>query len=240
MPKFGSTSAAATRTTSFSAGYATQAKNKIKIVEVGARDGLQNEKKALPVELKVELIYKLVEAGLRTVESGSFVSPKWVLFCSRTARTYAHDRLLQVPQMASTDKVLSSSTLKELRKRYGHDLSLPVLVPNSRGMDGLLPLLEQDKSAQVPDEIAVFVSASEGFSKANLNCSIAESIDKLAPVVSRAKEAGLKIRGYVSVVLGCPFDGKVDPKQVATVSQTLLDLGCYEVPCPCTIRENTS
>ncbi|GAA5855238.1 hypothetical protein JCM9279_007517 [Rhodotorula babjevae] len=178
---------------------------RVKLVEVGPRDGLQNEKAVIPTDTKVELIERLVKGGLRCVESGSFVSPKWV------------------PQMASTADVLQSARLSALRSSH-KDLSLPVLVPNVKGLDSLLAL-----PPNLTDEIAVFVSASEGFSRANLNCSVAESLSRLEPVFRAAHDRGLKVRGYVSVVLGCPFDGRVEPQQVAKVTKALRDLGAYEV-----------
>ncbi|KPV76155.1 uncharacterized protein RHOBADRAFT_34767 [Rhodotorula graminis WP1] len=178
---------------------------RVKVVEVGPRDGLQNEKAVISTDVKVELIERLVKGGLRCVESGSFVSPKWV------------------PQMASTADVLQSSRLSALRSTH-KDLSLPVLVPNIKGLDSLLAL-----PPNLTDEIAVFVSASEGFSRANLNCSVAESLSRLEPVFRTARDRGLKVRGYVSVVLGCPFDGRVEPQQVAHVAKALRDLGAYEV-----------
>ncbi|GAA5913912.1 hydroxymethylglutaryl-CoA lyase [Sporobolomyces salmoneus] len=181
----------------------------VKIVEVGPRDGLQNEKRHLKTELKVELIEKLVGAGCRDVESGSFVSPKW---------------------MASTPEVLTSLALSQLRETYS-SLSLPVLVPNDRGLDSLFSLLDANPSAAPPltNEIAVFVAASNGFSKANLNCTVSESLARLPSIIERARGRGLRVRGYVSTVLGCPFDGKVDPKSPANVAKELLDMGVYEV-----------
>ena len=213
---------------------------RVKVVEVGPRDGLQNEKAVISTEVKVELIERLIQGGLRCVESGSFVSPKWV---SRRTLPYplggrserGHGMVsdggvadpallcLQVPQMASTAEVVQSARLSALRSSH-KDLSLPVLVPNTKGLDSLLAL-----PPNLTDEIAVFVSASEGFSRANLNCSIAESLARLEPVFRTAHDRGLKVRGYVSVVLGCPFDGRVEPQQVAKVAKALRDLGAYEV-----------
>ncbi|GAA5881441.1 hypothetical protein JCM16303_005651 [Sporobolomyces ruberrimus] len=184
----------------------------IKIVEVGPRDGLQNEKKKLKTDLKAELIRRLVDAGCRSIESGSFVAPKWV------------------PQMASTPELLTSLPLAQLREAHP-SLSLPVLVPNSRGLDSLLSLLDAHPSAAPPptDEIAVFVGCTDGFSKANLNCTVVESLARLPSIIERAKERQLKVRAYVSTVLGCPFDGKVDPESPARVAKQLLDMGAYEV-----------
>ncbi|GAA5837115.1 hypothetical protein JCM11251_005258 [Rhodosporidiobolus azoricus] len=204
------------RTLSSNAAHFT--KKPIKLVEVGPRDGLQNEKALLPTELKVELIERLVRAGMITVEAGSFVSPKWV------------------PQMASTAEVLTSPTLSRLRRDFSSSsgLSLPVLVPNARGLSSLLSLQSSNaftKPGDPPltDEIAVFVSASESFSKANLNCSISSSLTALEPVFASAKEHGLRVRAYVSVVLGCPFEGKIEPEKPAEVAKKLIEMGAYEV-----------
>lgn len=203
----------------------------IKIVEVGPRDGLQNEKKKLKTDLKAELIRRLVDAGCRSIESGSFVAPKWVRsiqFRSTFLRTCTHS--IQVPQMASTPELLTSLPLAQLREAHP-SLSLPVLVPNSRGLDSLLSLLDAHPSAAPPptDEIAVFVGCTDGFSKANLNCTVVESLARLPSIIERAKERQLKVRAYVSTVLGCPFDGKVDPESPARVAKQLLDMGAYEV-----------
>ncbi|GAA5888532.1 hypothetical protein JCM5296_001060 [Sporobolomyces johnsonii] len=195
----------------------TAPRQRVKIVEVGPRDGLQNEKALLSTELKVELIEKLARAGLRTIEAGSFVSPKWV------------------PQMASTPEVVTSDTLTQLRQLThsgGLHLSLPVLVPNERGLSALLSLLSAHSLVEAPpltDEIAVFVSATDGFSHANLNTSVKDSLESLPPLLERATSAGLKVRAYVSAVLGCPFEGKVDPGKPASVAKKLLELGAYEV-----------
>ncbi|GAA5823696.1 hypothetical protein JCM3770_006681 [Rhodotorula araucariae] len=180
-------------------------RDRVKIVEVGPRDGLQNERAVISTDVKVDLIDRLVRAGLRDVEAGSFVSPKW---------------------MASTADVLLSPRLASLRAAHP-SLSLPVLVPNARGLSSLLALPQTP--APPTGEIAVFVSASEAFSRANLNCSIAESLARLAPVFGTAAAHGLRVRGYVSVVLGCPFEGPVDPDRVASVARELVDMGAYEV-----------
>ncbi|ORY72413.1 hypothetical protein BCR35DRAFT_307692 [Leucosporidium creatinivorum] len=201
------------------------ARRQVKIVEVGPRDGLQNEKQTLPTELKISLIEKLVDAGLRDVEAGSFVSPKWV------------------PQMASTSEVLSSPILRTLRNRHPTLLSLPVLVPNARGLQSLFTLLDSpphsDEELPITSEIALFVSASEGFAKANLNMSISQSLAQLPPIIEQAKGRGMAVRAYVSVVLGCPFEGRVDGKQVAEVTKELLDMGAYEVSLGDTIGVGT-
>lgn len=147
--------------------------------------------------------------------------------------------------MASTTAVLSSPILHALRAR-DPTLSLPVLVPNTQGLTSLLALLNTPSplsSAPAPppitDEIAVFISASEGFSRANLNCSIAQSLERLEPVVKTALEIGLKVRGYVSVVVGCPFEGRVEPGKVREVAKALVEMGCYEISLGDTIGVGT-
>lgn len=215
----------------------------VKIVEVGPRDGLQNEKKVLETQLKIDLIDKLVGVGLRTVEAGSFVSPKWVsdghdLY--RVLSVLSIFGLLQVPQMASTQDILSSSVLRSLVDKHGSSLALPVLVPNAKGLSSLFSLLDSHASATpITDEIAVFVSASDGFSKANLNTTVAASLASLPPIIEQARARGIRVRGYVSVVLGCPFDGHVPPQQVASVVKALSDMGCYEVSLGDTIGVGT-
>ncbi|TFK20623.1 aldolase [Coprinopsis marcescibilis] len=177
--------------------------NVVNIVEVGPRDGLQNEKGAvIPVDVKVQLIDKLVNAGLTTVEVGSFVSPKWV------------------PQMAGTAEVL-----KQIARRP--DVRYPVILPNQRGLDNLLELLHSHPS--LTDEIAVFTSATDAFNKANLNCTVNESLTTLESVVTEALDRGLRVRGYVSVVVHCPYSGKVDYRSARDVAKRLVDMGCYEV-----------
>jgi hydroxymethylglutaryl-CoA lyase len=178
----------------------------VRIVEVGPRDGLQNEASIVPVEAKVALIEALVEAGLRVVEAGSFVSPKWV------------------PQMADTAVVLA-----RLRRIEG--VSYPVLVPNMQGFEAAC-------AAQV-DEIAVFGAASESFSRRNINCSIAESLDRFRPVAAAALARGMRVRGYVSCVLGCPYEGAVAPEAVAAVANALLEMGCAEISLGDTIGVGT-
>ncbi len=170
--------------------------DQVRIVEVGPRDGLQNEKTLVPVEARVAFIENLIAAGLHTIEVGSFVSPK------------------AIPQMVNSDQVL--------RAVSPHSGSVfHVLVPNEKGYDAA-----KAAGAKV---IAVFASASEGFSKANINCTIAESIERFVPVIARAKADGIKVIGYVSCVLGCPYDGEVKPAAVVTVAKKLWDLGCRDV-----------
>lgn len=171
----------------------------VRIVEVGPRDGLQNEKGIIPVDVKVNLIKSLRDAGLKSMEVGSFVRADWV------------------PQMADTAEVIEQ--LREYDSSMLQDVS--VLTPNLKGLEAAM-------SAGV-GEVAVFGSASEKFSKKNINCSIDESIQKFQDVAKVAIDRGLRVRGYVSCVLGCPYEGSVDPASVLHVSQALLDVGCYEV-----------
>ena len=177
----------------------------VHIVEMGARDGLQNEKTPVSPADRIAFIKKLLDAGLHTIEVGAFVSPR------------------AIPQMVGSDEVL----------RGVNDLpgEFHVLVPNEKGYE-----TARACGARV---ISVFAAASEGFSRANINCSIAESIERFKPVVERAKADGIRVRGYVSTVLGCPFDGEVAPKAVADVARTLWDLGCYEISLGDTIGVGT-
>jgi hydroxymethylglutaryl-CoA lyase len=177
----------------------------IRIVEVGPRDGLQNEKTPVSIEDRIAFVKALVGAGLHTVEVGSFVSPK------------------AVPKMQGSDQVFLG--VRDLPGDFH------VLVPNEKGYEGAMAV-----GAKV---IAVFASASEGFSRANINCSVAESIERFKPVIARAKADGIRVRGYVSCVLGCPYDGEVATQAVVEVSKTLFDLGCYEVSLGDTIGVGT-
>jgi hydroxymethylglutaryl-CoA lyase len=170
--------------------------DRVKMVEVGPRDGLQNEKKTVPTDVRVELIDRLAAAGLPVVEAGSFVSPKWV------------------PQMADTGEVM-----QRIRRREG--VSYPVLVPNMKGLEAAI--------AAGASEVAGFAAATETFSQKNTNCSIAQSLQRQQSVCQAALDAGLRVRGYISVVLGCPYEGEVRPEQVADVARQLWDMGCYEV-----------
>jgi hydroxymethylglutaryl-CoA lyase len=178
----------------------------VRIVEVGPRDGLQNEKAPVSVADRIAFIEALVAAGLHTVEVGAFVSPK------------------AIPQMVGSDEVLRGVS-------HIADAEFHVLVPNLKGYEAA-----RAAGARV---IAVFASASEGFSRANINCSVAESIDRFRPVAARARADGIKVRGYVSCVLGCPFDGEVKPQAVVDVAKALRDLGCYEVSLGDTIGVGT-
>lgn len=179
---------------------------RVRLVEVGPRDGLQNEPVPVPAEIKIGLIERLQGAGLAAIESGAFVSPKWV------------------PQMADTAAVLAG-----LPRWPG--VTLPVLVPNLKGLEAAL--------AAGVEEIAVFGAASESFSQKNINCSIAESLERFRPVVDRAQAAGVRVRGYVSCVLGCPYEGEVAPAAVAEVSERLAAMGCYEISLGDTIGTGT-
>jgi hydroxymethylglutaryl-CoA lyase len=182
-------------------------RDSVRIVEVGPRDGLQNEKTFLPLEAKVEFIRRLVDAGLTAIEVGSFVSEK------------------RVPQMKDTAEVL-----RRLPRDNGARYS--VLVPNVKGMQAAL-----DAEAQ---EVAVFASASEKFSLANIGCSIDESIERFRPVLEMARANSVPVRGYVSCVLGCPFEGAVAIKPVVSTSTKLLELGCYEISLGDTIGIGTA
>jgi len=180
--------------------------SRVRVVEVGPRDGLQNEPQALGIAERIQLCEALVASGVQHLEVGSFVSPKWV------------------PQMAGTAEVLAG-----LGQPAGVVRS--VLVPNMKGFEAAL--------AAGVDEIAVFAAASEGFSQRNINCSIAESLARFVPVVEGARAAGIRVRGYVSCVLGCPYDGEIAPDQVASVTRELLELGCAEVSLGDTIGVGT-
>lgn len=180
--------------------------DQMRIVEVGPRDGLQNEKTPVSVAERIAFIEALVGAGLHTVEVGAFVSPK------------------AIPQMVGSDQVLRGVN-------HHPDSEFHVLVPNEKGYDAA-----RAAGARV---IAVFASASEGFSRANINCSVAESIERFKPVVNRAKADGIKVRGYISCVLGCPYDGAVKPQAVVDVARTLWESGCYEISLGDTIGVGT-
>jgi len=178
----------------------------VRMVEVGPRDGLQNEAQSLPAATKIALIEQLAEAGLATVEAGSFVSPKWI------------------PQMADTAEVLAG-----LKRKPG--VAYPVLVPNLKGFEAA--------HAAGVEEIAIFGAASESFSRRNINCSIAESLGRFAPVAVAAKEAGMRVRGYISCVVDCPYEGPTAPAAVAEVAAMLFAMGCYEISLGDTIGTGT-
>ncbi len=179
---------------------------KIRMFEVGPRDGLQNEPVTISTGTKIKLIDILSETGLSTIEVGSFVSAKWV------------------PQMADTAEVLAG-----INKKPG--ISYPVLTPNLKGFE--------DAAAAGAREVAVFGAASNAFSRANINCSIEESIERFAPVCEAAKAQDIRVRGYVSCVVGCPYEGEVDPARVADVAKKIFNLGCYEISLGDTIGVGT-
>ena len=180
--------------------------SQVKIVEVGPRDGLQNEQQVVATATKIELIERLADVGLRVIEATSFVSPKWV------------------PQMGDNTAVMQG-----IRK---HPAAVyPVLTPNLQGFDAALQA--------GATEVAIVGAASESFSKMNINCSIAESLKRFEPIVSAASALEIKVRGYVSCVVGCPYEGAIDPRQAAAVARTLFDMGCYEVSLGDTIGVGT-
>ncbi|MCW8974314.1 MAG: hydroxymethylglutaryl-CoA lyase [Sedimenticola sp.] len=179
---------------------------RVKIVEVGPRDGLQNEAAPVPVEVKLGLIDRLEKAGVSVIEAGSFVSPKWV------------------PQMAS-----SAELFQLIDQKPG--VSYPMLVPNLKGLESALSVGVQ--------EIAIFAAASESFTQKNINCSIEESIARYSDVMAQAKQHGLLVRGYVSCVLGCPYEGEIAPERVADVARHLYEMGCYEISLGDTVGVGT-
>ena len=185
----------------------TNLPSRVRLVEVGPRDGLQNEQKMVPADTKVALIDLLTAAGCPAIEATSFVSPKWV------------------PQMADAAEVMA-----RIRRREG--VRYPVLTPNVKGFDAAL--------AAGADEVAVFVAATESFSRRNINCGIAESLERAAPIFAAAKAHGVRVRGYISCVLGCPYEGDVEPGKVADVAHALFALGAYEVSLGDTIGVGTA
>ncbi len=178
----------------------------VKIVEVGPRDGLQNEKQPISAEDKMALIDQLANAGVSYIESGSFVSPKWV------------------PQMAT-----SAEIFEKLNRKAG--VTYAALTPNMRGFEGAMTVNA--------DEVAIFGAASESFSQKNINCSIEESLDRFIPIMAAAKAANVKVRGYVSCALGCPYEGDIDPEKVALVAKKLYNMGCYEISLGDTVGVGT-
>lgn len=179
---------------------------KIQIVEVGPRDGLQNEKQSVPTETKIALIEKLADAGLTKIEATSFVSPKWV------------------PQLKDAYEVVSS-----IKPRTG--VTYPVLTPNLKGFEWAL-------EAGV-EEVAVFGAASEAFSRKNINCSIADSIERFRPVLKEAQKNAIPVRGYISCVLGCPYQGDVPVQDVVDLAEKMTDIGCYQISLGDTIGSGT-
>lgn len=178
----------------------------VRIVEVGARDGLQNEPQSIPPNVKAKLVSLLTNAGLKYIEAGSFVNPKWV------------------PQMAGSDEVFSLIDRKA-------DTTYAALTPNMQGFERAL--------AAGADEVAVFASASEGFSHKNINCSISESLTRFEPVIQAAQAENIKVRGYLSCVIACPYDGETPAIQATNIARQLIDLGCYEVSLGDTIGVGT-
>ena len=178
----------------------------VRLIEVGPRDGLQNEAQPISVEDKVQLVDALTDAGLGYIEVGSFVSPKWV------------------PQMAGSAEVFA-----RIKRKPG--VVYGALAPNLRGFE--------DAVAAGVKEVAVFAAASEAFSQRNINCSISESLARFAPIIEAARQHGISVRGYVSCVLGCPYEGNVNPQQVAVVAKELYGMGCYEVSLGDTIGTGT-
>ena len=178
----------------------------VKIVEVGPRDGLQNEKVQISAEDKIALIEQLADAGVNYIESGSFVSPKWV------------------PQMATSTDVFNGIKRKE-------GVTYAALTPNMKGFEAAM--------AVNANEVAIFGAASEAFSQKNINCSIEESLQRFEPIMQAAKAANIPVRGYVSCVVGCPYDGFIDPEQVAMVAEKLYNMGCYEISLGDTIGVGT-
>ncbi|TPV59731.1 hydroxymethylglutaryl-CoA lyase [Aestuariibacter sp. GS-14] len=180
--------------------------SKVSIVEVGPRDGLQNEAQTIPLQAKTDFIHALARAGLNRIEAGSFVSPKWV------------------PQMADSAQVFAA-----INRTPG--VTFSALTPNDKGMQAAI-------NAGV-DEVAIFAAASEAFSQRNINCSIADSLKRFENVMQMANDQGLRVRGYLSCVMGCPYEGDIAPDKVADVCKTLLDMGCYEVSLGDTIGVGT-
>lgn len=179
----------------------------VRIVEVGPRDGLQNEKQAIPTRAKIELIENLVDSGLNYIEAGSFVNPKWV------------------PQMADSSDVFSG-----IKRKPG--VTYAALTPNLQGYERAL--------AVGANEVAIFAAASEAFSQKNINCSIKESITRFETLITAAKQQKIPVRGYISCVAGCPYEGKVDAEVVANIANDLLALGCYEISLGDTIGVGTA
>ena len=177
--------------------------SKIRIVEVGPRDGLQNEKEQFSAQARLKLIEKLIEAGLKTIEVGAFVSPKWV------------------PQMKNSDKVLSRLLQRQTAGAIDPSVRFPVLVPNLKGLEDAMKVGAR--------EISLFGACSEGFSQRNINCSIAESFRRFQEVVKVASAERIRVRGYLSTVFGCPYEGRVSERRVLKLIEKMLGLGVYEI-----------
>jgi len=178
----------------------------VKIVEVGARDGLQNESTTIPTDVKIKLIEMLIDAGLSVIEATSFVSSKWV------------------PQLADHKQIME--TLPTLK-----NVSFPVLTPNLKGFENAI--------ASGAKEVAVFAAASESFSTKNINCSIEQSLERFESIFTQASDLGIPIRGYISCVLGCPYEGEIAPEKVAEIAEKLFQAGCYEISLGDTIGVGT-
>ncbi|KAF2636531.1 aldolase [Massarina eburnea CBS 473.64] len=217
--------------------FATAAPNGadyVRIVEVGPRDGLQNEKTSIPVATKIELVHRLAETGLRTIEAGSFVSPKWV------------------PQMANSSEILEN--ILASTPQSSHPITYQWLLPNVRGLDNFLSVWQSKNTGQSAyptpppspgaedgpatntssgapiTELSIFTAATESFTQKNTNCSIEESLKRFEPLMARAKELNLNVRAYISVALGCPYEGpNVDPHKVANLAVSLLEMGADEI-----------
>ncbi|GAB4392525.1 MAG: hydroxymethylglutaryl-CoA lyase [Gammaproteobacteria bacterium] len=179
----------------------------IKLVEVGPRDGLQNETKLLSTEIKLEFIHRLAASGLRYIEATSFVSPKWI------------------PQMADHTALVQGLD-------FTTGIHYPVLVPNMRGLEAAI--------AAGVNEIAIFTAASDTFCQRNINCTITQSLNNYRQVIETAHQHNIKVRGYISCVVGCPYEGVITPQQVAPIAQTLYELGCYEISLGDTIGIGTA
>lgn len=188
--------------------YSNDLPKSVRIVEVGPRDGLQNEKATIPTPVKVEFISRLASCGLTHIEATSFVSPKWV------------------PQMADHKEVM-----QQVNNFPNRSIQYPVLVPNLKGLEAAIECGVK--------EVAIFGAASESFSKKNINCSIEESLRRFEPVLQKALANGIKVRGYVSCVVGCPYEGPIPPSQVASVAIAMKNMGCYEISLGDTIGVGT-
>lgn len=184
---------------------------KVRLVEVGPRDGLQNEAGVISTEVKLELINRLEDAGVSYIEAASFVSPKWV------------------PQMGDAKEIMQAIQAKTDGQESS--VTYAALTPNVKGLESAI--------ACGVKEVAVFGAASEAFSQKNINCSIEESLERFKPVMEMAKANGIRVRGYVSCVLGCPYDGEIAPEKVAEVARALYDMGCYEISLGDTVGVGT-
>lgn len=176
---------------------------KVEIVEVGLRDGLQNEKEFVPMPFRIQMAERLAEAGVKRLEVGAFVRPE------------------KIPQMAGSKEIVLSLLRKQQQGKFPSKTAITALVPNDIGM--------QEALSTGLKEIAIFASSTESFSKANINCTIEESFERFVPVMEMAKQNKIKVRGYLSVCFGCPYEGAVDPKKVVQLAKRLIKMGCYEV-----------